>query len=347
MATFERTWTSQLNQIISDGATPDAIAQYQSGFFKLHTFLQSAGWLLKESCGLNGGGPITAGVGDNILSATDVVIGLNGSQPHSWAFYEMPTGWIQGGKAWILISTNDSNVSATPYQLIFKTAIGTIFSGGTTTTAPTSPNEYQSLENTFTPQGNAAKVNSRVHASYADNGDFYWGWSEDGTDLIETVIWMGAFDATKTVEQGGPDDPNWAFFVGFSHDPTVGGSGRFWGLGGFDRGTFQVPTFIGDWSITQNATGAYSIADSGTSPDMDSWTNGVSDASGRTIACEIEFTQDAAAGRYMGKVIDIRALPVQLPLGTVDDADPTPTTRYANVGQIALPVQNSQLPMVF
>lgn len=342
---LKRAWTSNGNQIVSDAGTANAVAQYQNGVFAFHTAWKAAGWSVLNSAGGNNGGGHVAGAGDNVIIPTDVTIGTEGAENTTWIEYQMKPGFMLGGTLYALIVVNNPSADATPDVLQIYLSIDTQFAGGTATTRPTSADEYLHVNSTFQPQAAAAKVNSHAHSAFNDRGGFWFGYSEDATNHCETFFWIDVADDTETVQNGGPDFANYAVFSAYSRSIN-GGPSILWGFGVGNRDTTQCATIAGDFSVSRTACAIVGQANAGSGIDMNAFTGGTDGISGNHPAIPIHFLQNAVNGRDLGELVDIRQVPGATPNNTLDDSDPSPTTRYVAVDGILLLVQNAQLPLI-
>lgn len=306
----------------------------------LHSAFVAAGWTVEQSCGLNGGGPITAGAGDNILSATDIVVNTAGN-PHSWAEYSPPVGALASGTLRVLWDINDG---VAPYATMNTYHATSAFTGGTTTARPTSTTErLHGGSAVWTTTTVVDPDNSKAHYGWSDVGDFWIVLTRDASAGEAFCYLRITFpDTTKAVSAGGPDDPSTAYV--FMRTQANAGCALLGNVSD-NEAAFQTGlTPVGGGSVN-----IYSVVDY-----MSAFVAGKSAASGKVHGASAELCISVAgSNRYLGKMVDIRWMPWDTPTNTVLAGDTDPV-RYVAISSAAgvsigpamwVPVTASQLPI--
>lgn len=327
-----RNWAFDANHTVA-GGTEDA--QAQDSWFRFLELLRgnvgvdsagaatSAGaWTMHSSSD----GTTTAGTGDNITASTNIVFAAAGVN-HSWALLQQTFG------SRTLYLCVDFNAAASPWrtaQMIIMPSAPT--TAGTLTNRPAHTDENLFLNNTFfTSAGFAPRT---VHGWRSDIGEFVCAFSVDGTQIAETAIAVFRPDSGET----GVIWPVITFYSSNANLSTRGalGANSFLTSNGWEgfwqdntplTATMQFPTVLGS--------------------NTSFWTNGRSNIGSNAIGdAPVDVVWDSTIeAAYVGRIVDWRATPENIPSNETQDGDTDPVRRIS-IGEMWAPVRAADGPLV-
>lgn len=324
------TWTTSINQTLSEGAGGDQAIQYQEIWYAQHASLVAAGWtVLRSSDGT------TASAANNIASASDVVIDVN-TNAHTWAVYRSPADWLTGSDfLYLLFSTNNTAADTTP-QIATKQFSTTDWDGGSwdETTNPTTTGTTTSVATSgddIIPWTTA--TTGRYMTQYSSRGDWRFGVKIEGTGQWRHFeILQSMSDAVG----GGHGDYRFAYYASSSASTevlTVSSLGNATNWRGLDAGG----------NNNDNPEAACTMFGVG------SWINGV-DFSGQIVTAPIDLMADITGGRgrWLGTIPDLWGTSDDLPFGSLDDTESGQTQRRVSSasGIMLHGIPTADLPVV-
>lgn len=327
MAEPTGTWTITINNGFD--STTDANVIFKQQFFQIKELLKSAGWTVT----LSSDGSATAGAGDNITTKDDVGLGINGNG--AWVVLSSPSGWADASNTvYMLLAVDTNDASTTPYSQIEGYISTAAYTGGSTSTLPSTAGTVDSLgtsADTIVPGNGSVPALLYTYQAYNSRGDVVYATKLGGTTVFSHL------------------------FLVISHSTSYGGGQGNYRFGIYNNAaTTYTATGIPS-SALSNAAFWIGIDSGGTNADApqaesalweagSSWTAGI-DAFGETLDFPMDlFSSIAARGRYLGTCPDIRACPPNLSVGSLDDSETSQTLRKVCVGSLWLYAPTADLP---
>jgi hypothetical protein len=305
--------------------------QFQEAFFVIKELYKSAGWIHQASSKGDGATFSTTpgNVNDVIASSADVGIGTSGNGAY-WVG-KSPIGWIPGSdQIEVLFYVNDLS----PAQVAPTLFTSSTYTGGDATTLPTpavAGRETTSNSSGWNIIPWSVAVAGAYIAEFSDRGDLQF-----------------------TVKQVGVSDFKYNYLLRGNTDLIGGGKGnyRF-----FHRSIHGASNVFSSGSFTSTYLRGLSPAGLTPSGGMEfsctcwtvgNWLNG-RDWEGEGIDVDIDCYHDWTADqRYLGKVLDYRGYPNNLPYAELDDSESGQTYRKFATGttdNIWIYVPTAALPL--
>lgn len=321
MATTLRNWASSLNnQFTSD---VDQAIQYREAFFGLLQMFLSAGWTVEYTSD-----GTTADTNNNLLAATDVVYGLDGSQPLSYFVVQSPANWVSGGTIQISVVANEDNADATPQTIDVYATSGSF-------TLPVTPEQNRPTTTdpmvSFTIQNlipHAAAAPARWHGWYTTRGDVMFGVSTDSTGTLD----FGFCAIAHT--DAAPFNLEGDYRCGIYCEANAGVFANANFLNGLNWRSFKDSGAVAGTLVLDSLSALFTTL-----------SNGSSAISGALINFSIGMGENVAAGRILGVFDDIRSVPNNATATVTQDGD-TDTVRYVVVDDLIIPTTAAQLPIL-
>lgn len=324
-----RTWNWDVNYAVGGGSFD---AQASDAWFRFHAALRgttgvdvngspaSAGaWTVVQSSD----GTATAGAGDNISSAADIVFASAGSA-HSWAVYESPSGFVPGSnRVYLIVDWADT----TPFNsasVLLAPSLPTL-AGSPLLNRPTHAqsvllaNSTWFTSTTFQPR--------TFHAWRNGVGEFLAVFSQDGTGIPEAALWLARPDSGET-------GVVWPFAAFGANNTSTASRGSL----GF--ASVGAPTqWDSFWQDSTPLVAAVNLMSSVHNGSTASWNNGRSNVSIAIPDFPLDMIWNSATeAAYTGRIVDIRATAENVPENETQDGDTDPVRRLT-VGEIWVPMR--------
>ena len=316
MAIPERVITINANNPFTDSSTD---LQYREAVFNLANTFKLAGWTVTNSS--NG---TTASAADNWASVADVVLGTEGSG--SWIVLQSPGGEFDEN-AFILIAIMEASSTVAKDLRIRLATLD--FTGGTTTTLPTSAGAVTSNNAT------GAQIIPWVNGRYGswiswffDNGDVWFATKTNGSAGLSYFFMFNHFSSSEPGDVGSNRSQ---FFQFHTIDP---------------RSTFPNFDFATHWrAIRHDGTALNSAL--GAFSDVEficgNWAPRHS-TNGRIAASPMHIGQTNALGYYMGRIRDIYG--THTPPGRLDPSEAGQAQRRYSIGSAFVFLNSADLPLL-
>lgn len=318
------TWTITINNAF-DSVT-DENDMFKQAFYTLKSLLVSAGWTVSRS---NNGSTCTDA--DNITSKSAVGLGIAGTG--AWAVLSSPSGWLPSSQTlYMLLMVETADVASNPYAQ-YDIRVSTMnYTGGNTTTLPTTAGVATQLgiaSDTLLPGDASLPTPAYMYCAYNTRGDVIFAVKPAGQPFFCSLVMI-----LSCTDAYGGGQGNYRFSI-------------------FSLASGNLTSDVITYSNFQTAAYFIGIDPGGTVADTPQWASSLwaatswvgVDVQGETVDFPIDvFINHTTRGRYLGTPPDVRAAPVGLTFGELDDAEDDQTYRKVCVGELWLYAPTASLP---